>query len=265
MPPDHLQTVVALEQGRLKYYRSAASPDYWDSVWDSVINENFYTPYKQGRMGMLEPIFQKWLTKDGPILEAGCGLAQYVVALRSLGYDCHGVDYAERVVNRVQTLFPTLPVTTGDISQLNFPDKHFKQIISLGVVEHLESGPKPLIGGMKRALADDGTLLISVPYLNFLRRFKYTYLACRKSTTNLDFYQWAFTPREFKQILSDQGFTTLFEYGLNHYKCLIDDVLILSTLPVFARNIITKGTGMIPGLAGRLGHMRLYVAKKSLD
>ena len=62
--------------------------------WERHFSLRFYDPYKQGQLGMYKALFCRFLPKTGRILEAGCGLGQYVVALEERGYTVDGVDLA---------------------------------------------------------------------------------------------------------------------------------------------------------------------------
>ena len=44
-------------------------------------------------MGWFEESFIKFLPKTGKIIEAGCGLGYYVLALERRGYDVEGVEW----------------------------------------------------------------------------------------------------------------------------------------------------------------------------
>ncbi len=62
--------------------------------------------------------------------------------------------------------------------------------------------------------------LISVPYFYPLRRLKARLGFYRnpKSTNNLQFYQYVFTEKEFKQSMSAQGFEVIDRYSYDSHK-----------------------------------------------
>lgn len=252
-----------IEGGRLAYYKSEANSAFWDSIWDTVLVDGFFDPYLRGDLGFFRKPFERYLPKEGKILEAGCGTGQYVVALRSRGYDCIGIDYAADTVQRVKSVMPELPIMIGDITAMDVSSAAFSAVISLGVVEHRREGPEPFLREMRRVLDDDGRLLVSVPHFNLARRARARVGAYQEDCTGMSFYQWAFTPEEFREILSSEGLEVVEEYDYNYFKCLLDEFGWLDRLPTIVRNGILKGSGFVPGVQSKLGHMRLFVAKKS--
>jgi SAM-dependent methyltransferase len=252
-----------VERGRLAYYSQQADRGYWQSVWDSILGPGFYEPYLQGSLDFYVTPFTKYLPQDGRILEAGAGTAQYVVALRSRGFDCVGIDYAQDTVCRVKSIFPELPLEVGDVTNMHFADASFAAILSIGVVEHRREGPEPFLREMRRVLADSGRLLVSVPHFNALRRYRASRGAYRDDCSGTEFYQWAYTPAEFRQILSKEGWKVVDVYDYDFTRCLHEELVWLDRLPSWISRLLVKGASFVPGVRSRLGHMRMYVAQKA--
>jgi SAM-dependent methyltransferase len=252
-----------MENGRLAYYKHAATSIFWDGIWDAVLKPDFFAPYLRGYLHFFHEPFEKHLPKQGRILEAGCGTGQYVAALRARGYDCLGADYAADTIRRVRATLPDLPLVVGDVTTMSFPSRSFAAVISLGVVEHRREGPEPFLREMHRVLDDDGVLLVSVPHFNLLRRLRARLAGYRQDVADLSFYQWAFTPEEFRRLLSAEGFIVADEFDYNYSKCLLDDIGWLNRLPEVAYKSIIKLAGLVPAVRAHLGHMRLFIATKS--
>ena len=138
-------TEKCVEKNRLVYYRCLANSDYWDSLWSTRLSLEIYEIAKRGDMGTFERPFIRYLPRDGRILEAGCGTVKLVVALRRLGYDIEGVDWAPKTIEKVKTLLPELPVRVGDVRDLDVGDDYYSAYISIGVVEHFSDGPEPIL------------------------------------------------------------------------------------------------------------------------
>ena len=115
-------------------------------------------------------VFRERLPKDGRILENGCGLCRYVVALRAEGYDVVGVDFVHEALRRAAAASPDLPLVTGDGLALPFASNSFDAVVSVGVIEHFMEGPAALLREARRVLRDGGLLLVSVPHFNLSRR-----------------------------------------------------------------------------------------------
>jgi SAM-dependent methyltransferase len=81
--------------------------------------------------------------------------------------------------------------------------------LSLGVVEHDPAGPDAIVAEAARVLAPGGTLLLSVPYWNGVRRLSTPWLerdARRTRAGGGQFYQFAFTRAEVRRFLEAAGF-----------------------------------------------------------
>jgi len=128
--------VRCVEAGRLAYYHAHTDAAFWDAHWQNHLSSTVYSRAAQGELDWFEEPFTRYLPKTGIILEAGCGLGQYVLALRMRGYEVEGVDWGPETVNFVQSLYPDLPVRVGDVTCLDVPAGYYSGYISLGVVEH---------------------------------------------------------------------------------------------------------------------------------
>lgn len=160
----------------------------------------------------IEPVFNTYLPKDGKILEAGCGLGRWVIYYRQKGYDIIGIDLAKDAVAMAKSYDPSIPLYIDNILKANYPDGHFKAVISLGVVEHFEEGPFEALNEAHRLLAKDGLLFISVPLqntfrrllINHLKRFK-MFLQKRKGRSYV-FEEYRYTQKQMEDILRQTGF-----------------------------------------------------------
>lgn len=262
--------VFARNEGdRIVYYRIASLTEakFWDEHWGcntSVDLREFYRPYLRGYLGYgnLRHIFLKHLPRYGLILEGGCGMGQHVVALRARGYNCFGVDFASKTVERVKSYLPDLPVETGDICHLNLNDESIDAYISLGVVEHFQEGPYDALKEALRVLKKNGVLIVSVPQAFRWRRLN----ASPEGTAlpdNASFYQYAFSPKEFRTILINSGFQVAAEYGYcSHFAFKLRFKMFKKLLGRFPRLARMELLFDRTPVGRNLSQMRLYVARK---
>lgn len=163
----------------------------------------------------IEPFFRKYIPKDGRVLEAGCGLGRWVFYLKRLGYDISGIEYSQSALVTIKAFDLTAPIQFGDINNLDFPDNHFKCMISLGVVEHFLEGPQKVLREAIRTIENQGLLLISVPTLNFIRQaYLHPMLNLRrfirkKMGKQYEFSEYRFGKKEFALHLRECGLTIL--------------------------------------------------------
>jgi SAM-dependent methyltransferase len=157
-------------------------------------------------------VFLDELPRDAPVLDAGCGLARWVIYLRQRGFQVLGVDYAHGALKQARDEYGALPLFTADTTRLPVRDATLGGVISLGVVEHTESGPVPALRELFRVLRPGGVALVSVPYdnpwrrvlLNHLRRFRDWQK--RRAGMKLDFGEYRFNARELRGFLQEAGF-----------------------------------------------------------
>ena len=159
------------------------------------------------RESPLTDLIERHLPPTGRVLEAGCGLGQYVLLLRERGRAAVGADWsldALRAGARAGA-----PVSVMDLRALAVASGAVRAYLSLGVVEHDPDGPDAILGEAARVVPPGGWLLLSVPYWNGVRRLGAPYLrrhARRTRAAGGQFYQYAFTRHELGQRLSAHGF-----------------------------------------------------------
>lgn len=268
--PDYM---FARNEGeRIAYYRadSTSEPDLWDSIWEektSRVFTDYYDLYTKGFLGrgQLPRVFLKYLPQKGLILEGGCGMGQYVIALRARGYNCIGIDFAKKTIERIKQYFPDLPVEAGDVCSLSLTDNSLDAYISLGVVEHFQKGPHDALLEAARVLKPGGVLLVSVPHA-----FKWRRLTASPEGTELPeeavFYQYAFTPSEFREILETSGFSVIAEYGYEtHFAFRIKYRWFRNILGQYPRiRHLDLLLDRIP-LVKNLARMHVYIATRNSD
>jgi SAM-dependent methyltransferase len=251
-----------MEGSRLAYYETAPDSAFWDRLWATAESPEALAPFARGELYHFEAPFTAALPKDGRILEAGCGTGQWVVALRARGYRCFGIDFARDALQRARRRTPSLPLLVGDVGRMPLPASSIDAVISLGVVEHRQAGPEPWLDELRRIVRPGGRLLISVPYLNALRRRRARQGWYRDATDGLAFYQYAFAPDEFQALLRRAGFEPERLVGYDHRKCLRQEVPWLQRLPGPLSRVVFKLSDYVPGVSSRLGHMLLVVARR---
>lgn len=206
------------QEGRLVYYSNPENLMDWDGFWKDQITPAYYQEYQNGHLGEYEQVFMKAFSPQDKILEAGCGTGRYLVGFQARGYkNIEGIEIGAETVKKVAEILPELPISVGDVTKIDVEDGFYDGYISLGVVEHRIEGPEPFLDEAHRVLKKGGIAVISVPYFNPLRKLK-SALGCYhgKNTDpgEVEFYQYAFDPQEFSEILENSGFRVLENKGV---------------------------------------------------
>jgi SAM-dependent methyltransferase len=193
----------------LAYYSVAAGREFWTEHWQSHALEQLL---QVARLSPLTDLIFDALPGRGRVLEAGCGLGQYVLLLGERGYRAVGVDEVFDALRECRKRAPAAPLTVMDLHALGFRAATFAAYISLGVVEHDPAGPGAILGEARRVLEPGGVLILSVPYVNGLRRIGAWWI--RRQNRQIrsaggQFYQFAFSQPEARTILDENGFRVL--------------------------------------------------------
>lgn len=191
----------------LAYYSVAAGQEFWTDHWGGHSVEDLLGI---ARTSPLTSLITRALPPAGRVLEAGCGLGQYVLLLRERGWPVTGVDWSIEALARCRHVRPA-PLAAMELTALGIRDASMAAYVSLGVVEHDPAGPDAILAEAARVLSPGGVLIASVPYLNGIRRLGRPWLVRRNAAIARRggvFYQYAFSRREFVAALARHGFVT---------------------------------------------------------
>jgi SAM-dependent methyltransferase len=193
----------------LAYHSRAATQEFWTEHWGG---QDVAGLYAGAERSPLTALIERGLGAGGPVVEAGCGLGQYVLLLRARGHRVFGADWSLEALRRCKAHAADAPVAVMDLAVMPLRDGAAGTYLSLGVVEHDPAGPDRLLAEARRVLAPGGRLILSVPYLNGVRRLGRPWLARRQAALRAaggEFYQYAFTRREVSRFLTVHGFEVL--------------------------------------------------------
>ena len=180
----------------------------WEDIWAEASVDVELEVLDQKRAQETLGVYPAYLSKDGIILEAGCGLATVLMKLRDMGFTVIGLDYAERALHTARRADPTLDLQVGDVHALPYADNSLHGYLSFGVLEHFEHGVIPALREANRVLVPGGTLVLTIPYPNVVHRlvrFKRRLLG-QSVLADDDFYESAYTQHELIAALEQTGF-----------------------------------------------------------
>ncbi len=200
------------------------------------------------------------LPRDGLIVDAGCGVARWPIYLRQKGYRVFGLEWSQEACRLGKRTDPGLEVVRSDVRRTPLKDASVDAVLSLGVVEHDESGPIEALREARRILKPGGVMILAVPYNNPLRRLVVNRLQSwvtrrrRRASWKLGFAEYRFSAREVRGFLRETGFEaqSMHPNDLRAPKNMglwvdYNNLIINPFRPVAREQLF-----LLPGVAGRL-------------
>ncbi|MDD4004281.1 MAG: methyltransferase domain-containing protein [Elusimicrobiaceae bacterium] len=194
----------------------------WDSEWASSQNHSL----EKLAENISWSYIKKYIDTNGRILEAGCGLAKWVAFLEQNGYEAYGLDYSSVAIENSLKIWPQLRLTHGDLRTTPYESNFFSGIVSFGAIEHDINGPEKMLVELYRILKSGGIMFCTVPCMNYFRRTGWMaakdWLVCNpfirrlfgRNPDDIQFYEYVFTPRQYKTALEQAGFTIVALFPL---------------------------------------------------
>ncbi|MBN1964172.1 MAG: methyltransferase domain-containing protein [Anaerolineae bacterium] len=190
----------------------------WEDIWSQASVETELATLREKRAGDQIGVFPRYLSKEGYILEAGCGLGAVVLALRDQGFKMIGLDYAENALHTLHAYDPSLLLQAGDIHALPYPNNALHGYLSFGVLEHFEHGMGPALREANRVLVPGGIIVLTIPYPNVVHRLVHLKrrLLRQSQLTDDDFYESTYTRHDLARELEQAGFEVLLARPTSH-------------------------------------------------
>ena len=251
-----------IKNNRLAWFAEPADESFWHRYWQKQVTPQYYQSAVQTNLAVdeLGKILLAELSPVGVHLEGGCGAGFWVAALQQYGFKVEGIEYAQPLVDQIQMVEPALPIQYGDALNLNSVDCYYDSYLSFGVVEHRFEGPAPFLAEAFRVLKPYGKIIISVPHFGWLRRLTTTFRTERPSS-QVEFFQYGFTQKEFCRLLEREGFIINHISYLYLHRLLIEEIKLYRWL-AYKRGGYRLKKIVERGLRNRDGHMLLVVAHK---
>jgi SAM-dependent methyltransferase len=225
-----MKKIYIKERKNIAFYNTKATQNFWNNHWEIDKLERYIISCQSDEHFI--PLIKKYLPKGSTVLEGGCGIGQFVHALKYNGFNAIGIDFASETIKAVKSIIPELDVRVGDVRNLaDIDDKYLDGYLSIGVIEHLWNGYNNIISEMARTIKQNGYLFISFPYMSPLRKMKalvrlYPVQSVSQILEN-DFYQFALNHKKVIHSLNSCGFSLIEKIHFDGIKGFKDE------LPIF--------------------------------
>lgn len=240
---------------------------YWTNVWENKLEmrTQIERVAKQDEYKLIQPYLRQ-LPKEAKIMDAGCGLGDWVIALSREGFKVTGLDLSRRAIELLKERFPASDFLRGDIRCTEFGDASYDAYYSWGVFEHFENGPQECIKEALRLLKPGGLIFISVPHDNVRQALRGSLMKAQIFPTNSRFYQYRFTRNELATELKQGGFEVLSVMPIHLRQGVLRFLHHELRMPynwLLTRALAVILAPLVPKLL--MSHMILAVAKKPIQ
>jgi len=137
---------------------------------------------------------------NGHVLDVGCGRGLLLEAFRRRGWQVQGTELSDQAARYARQVV-RIPVETGRLEEIGFPEGHFDAVTMWHVLEHVHD-PRVLLAEASRILKPGGVLLVGVPNFSGIEarvfRDKWFHLDVPRHVTHL-------TKSMLKQALRENG------------------------------------------------------------
>ena len=116
-------------------YRWSDNNEYWRKRWDDIPADH---PMENLDVYPLKYAELTIKSREGKILEAGCGAGRVLGYYANNGYDVIGIDFIKGAIDKLKEKDPKMQAEIGDISKLKFKDGLFKYVLAFGLYHNLE-------------------------------------------------------------------------------------------------------------------------------
>jgi ubiquinone/menaquinone biosynthesis C-methylase UbiE len=216
---------------------------------------------------LLDPRWREFRARvpaGGTVLDAGCGLGEWVLFLRSRGFRADGLDYAPAIVDYLKERYPDIGWLNGQIQEIPASNDRFDSIISWGVIEHDEAGPQAAVAEFYRVLKPGGWVFASVPFDSDRQRSA-SLAQFGPQTPAKGFFQYFYTKAELGDLFAAAGFRIDSVVPCSHHWALAYPRLYMRSIelgPNRAIDLLAKFASLGARFSKECTAMILAIAQK---
>lgn len=189
-------------------YRRDENKEYWTKRWadlqaDYPMENIDVYPLKYAELAVE--------SRDGRILEAGCGAGRVLRYYKERGHDITGMDFIESPIEKLKKIDPELKAEVGDIADLRYRDASFRYVLAFGLYHNLEHLLDKAVNETFRVLERGGRVCASFRADNLQtlltdRLTEYKTRRKKEKASPAKFHKRNLTKGELKKLFERAGF-----------------------------------------------------------
>jgi SAM-dependent methyltransferase len=183
----------------------------------------------------------------GRVLDVGCGYGYFLHCAAAAGYDCYGVDVADKAVRMAETHLPGRVFAGTPASVDALRGMRFDVIFGSHLIEHIPD-PRAFVADLAARLNPNGILVFVTPNIrSLLARVSRSRWVSFKIPEHVAFYD----PRTIGRLFENAGLRTLaVESAYQHYRLPFVATKVRSLIRPLDR--LVPPVERLPGLRDRI-------------
>jgi SAM-dependent methyltransferase len=228
------------------------------SLWKSIKT-------RLGMYGVSDALWRqirKRSHRNQSVLDAGCGMGEWVAFLNQHGLRADGLDFSSSMIDANRKQWPNFKWVHGTIQAIPLEDSVYDHVVSWGVVEHDVEGPSAALREFFRVLKPGGYAYVTTP-MDTRRTRELSAIECPPQE-GAEFFQHFFTISELSGHLASVGFDIVHAAPATRHYAMLFPRLCMEVrrhgriINAIANRVLTP----IAFLSQEAFHMVLVVGRK---
>ncbi|GAB5418337.1 MAG: hypothetical protein Crog4KO_15590 [Crocinitomicaceae bacterium] len=170
--------------------------DYYSNNYERT---NYLSPITVKRFNEILDRFEPF-RKTGKLLDVGAGYGFFMEVAKQRGWDVYGTELTDEAVEHCES--KGLKMFKGEFHKIDFEKESFDVIVSIEVLEHLNT-PRNYVNQAHKILRDDGVLYLTTPNFNSVLRYR---LKDQYNVIEYPNHLCYYTPHTLQKLFSESGF-----------------------------------------------------------
>jgi len=212
---------------------------------------------------MFESVEEKIKSGKGKIAcDVGAGRGRYSKLLQDKGYGVYACDINIAMLDIIKRRGLTDKLYQADAESLPFRDESFDLVTAMDLTMHVNNTEK-LLSELYRILKKDGELFTNISNANSIYAIWTKKINPKLKALQSEYLRKNFTPKEFKTLLGEIGFTIINENGHGVVSPLsLKPEWEKMVMPVNFAKYMSKNLGLDDMLGAKYGHVIDYHVRK---